>query len=77
MAASGSSTYTINTEGKQDGHVRVNCIGNFLNQPADQLKKKECGVMAYQPDIHSRAMSIAGMTALWSRSCPTAVDSFP
>ena len=38
MAASESSTLTIDTEGEQDGHVRVNCIGNCPVQPADQLK---------------------------------------
>ena len=57
MAASESSTYTIDTSGEQDGHVRVSCIGNCPVQPADQLKKKERGAMAYQHDIHSGAIA--------------------
>ena len=52
-AANESSTCTTDTEGEQDGLVRVNCIGNCPVQPADQRKKKERGAMADQHDKHS------------------------
>ena len=70
MEARKSSTFTVDTEGEQDGHVRANAIGNCPVQPADQLKQKEKEAMVYQHDTHTAGiLSIAGMTALWSWSC--------
>ena len=65
VAANESSTRTIDSDSEQDGHVRVDRIGNCPIQPADQLKQQERGSMADQ------------YAAAWSWSCPTAVESIP